>query len=130
MPDSPDPASKSPSPRVVVVGPCASGKSTLVNSLQEFGIEAWVAGQEHSVIRKLWDRRKPDVVVALDLSLDTLRERRGESWSADLFKVQHERLQDAFERADLVIDTGETPVEDVLSQVLDLLGRVAAKPAN
>ncbi len=42
------------STKIVVVGPCAAGKSTLVETLQVRGYDAHVSGQEHSAIASLW----------------------------------------------------------------------------
>lgn len=91
-------------PRVVVVGPCASGKSSLVESLQTAGYEAYCCAQEHSAIKSLWNHREPDVVIALDVDLDTVRKRRGETWPAAIFTAQLERLKEARAAAHLVID--------------------------
>ena len=113
--------SRSPSPRVAVVGPCASGKSTLVAGLLEAGVDAWVVGQEHSAVRSLWARRNPDLVIALDLELDHVRARRGQSWPANLYAIQHDRLREAFANADITLDTGVTAEHDVLEAVLALV---------
>ncbi len=51
--------------RVTVVGPCASGKSTLVKALKMHGIDARAAAQEHSAVAALWSRSDPDVLIAL-----------------------------------------------------------------
>ncbi len=108
-------------PRVVVVGPCASGKTTLVRLLRERGVDAYVCGQEHSIVRDLWRRQHPDVVVALDVDLETVRARRGDDWSAAIFEEQRRRLQDAMNAADLVIDTARVGPEDAVNLVLALL---------
>ncbi|MDQ3442703.1 MAG: ATP-binding protein [Chloroflexota bacterium] len=113
-------------PRVVVVGPCASGKTTLVENLKSVGVDARVSGQEHSAIRNLWQRLEPDVLIALDLELETLRERRYPTWSAGLYDVQHRRLEEAFEAADVTIDTSETPEEDVLEVALAVIAHYRA----
>lgn len=108
--------------RIVVVGPCASGKTTLVERLGELGYDARVVAQEHSVIRDLWQKRNPDVVVALDLDLEQVRERRSPTWSADIYRVQHERLDEAFEAADIRIDSGmhsEDEVEEIVLRWLE-----------
>jgi GTPase SAR1 family protein len=114
-------------PRVVVVGPCASGKTTLVENLKSVGVDARVSGQEHSAIRNLWQRLEPDVLIALDLDLETLRERRYPTWSAGLYDVQHRRLEEAFEAADVTIDTSETPEEDVLEVALAVIAHYRAR---
>lgn len=110
-------------PLVVIVGPCASGKSTLAKNLEEHGVRTHVVGQEHSAIKRLWQRRQPDFVVALDVDLETLRRRRGATWPADLYRLQHERLADAFSAASITIDTSDVPELDVVSMVLETLGQ-------
>ncbi|MBA2468976.1 MAG: hypothetical protein H0V37_06180 [Chloroflexia bacterium] len=112
-------------PRVVVVGPCASGKTTLVAKLTALGVDARVSGQEHSAVRNLWRRLEPDVVIALDVDLDTLRARRSPTWPAGLYAVQHGRLQEAFDVADVVIDTGTASEDEVLDAALAIIERHA-----
>ncbi len=110
--------------RIVVVGPCASGKSTLVDNLRARGYDAIVCGQEHSEIPNLWQRSAPDVLVALTVDLETIRARRGEDWPESIFRTQIERLEQAFSRATVMIDTSthsvETTLDIVLSSVRDL----------
>ncbi len=72
---------RSPAPprsiRVAVVGPCASGKSTLVSALRAAGYEARHPAQEHSFVKDMWQRLvDPDVLIYLDLSYESYRERR------------------------------------------------------
>ena len=107
--------------RIVVVGPCASGKTTLVDELVRRGYRAYAVAQEHSIIRDLWQKRDPDVVIALDLDLAVVRERRSPTWSADIYAAQHERLQPAFEAADLLIDTGEHDIEAAVAMSIAML---------
>jgi Ni2+-binding GTPase involved in maturation of urease and hydrogenase len=107
--------------RIAVVGPCASGKSTLVENLVNRGYRAYAVAQEHSIIRDLWSKRNPDILIALDVSLDVVRQRRTPGWSAEIYKAQHERLRPAFEAADLVIDTGARDAEEVLRMSVDLI---------
>lgn len=108
-------------PRIVVVGPCGSGKTTLVDHLTGLGYDARVVAQEHSIIRDLWQKRDPDVVVALDLDLDTLRARRSPTWSAEIFALQHERLRDAFAAADITLNTADHDEQDVVDIVTSWL---------
>lgn len=110
-------------PRVVVVGPCASGKTTLVRNLQAMGVDARVSGQEHSSIRNLWRRLQPDILIALDLDLETLRQRRDPAWPANLYSVQHARLKGAFMSANALIDTSCTPEADVLEAAMEVVTR-------
>lgn len=107
--------------KVVVIGPCASGKTSLTNRLRDLGYDAYVCGQEHSEIVNLWKRLAPDVLIALDIDLETLRRRRSATWSHRIFERQLERLRCGFEHADLVVDAASTDEDDVLRQVVDWL---------
>lgn len=107
--------------RIVVVGPCASGKTTLMNHLRDLGFDAKVCGQEHSAIQHLWKRLQPDLLVALDVDLGTLRERRHPAWSERLYQTQQQRLQSAFRSADLSIDSTSASAERVVETVLHWL---------
>jgi len=100
-------------PRVVVVGHCASGKSTLVENLRSDGIDAVASGQEHSEIAELWKRSRADLLVYLDVDLETIRQRRGRDWPALVFDLQEARLRRAREEADLVIDTARHRADEV-----------------
>lgn len=110
-------------PRIVIVGPCASGKSTLAEALRELGFDARVCGQEHSAVRDLWRRMHPDLLVALDVDLATIRARRHPSWSAAIYDWQRERLRSAFAHADLTIDAATVSCEDVVDEVVAHLRR-------
>jgi shikimate kinase len=110
-----------PAQRIVVVGPCASGKTTLASRLCELGLDVRVCGQEHSEIHNLWLKLEADVLVALTLDLATLRARRSPTWPERLYDVQQERLRDAYAAADVVIDTASTPLDDVVARVLDAM---------
>ncbi len=92
---------------IVVVGPCASGKSTLAARLIELGYRARVIGQEHSEIGRLWRRHDPALVIGLQASLATVRSRRGRDWSAAVYERQQRRLEPAMAAATVVLDTGE-----------------------
>lgn len=106
---------------ILVVGVCASGKSTLVKLLSQSGYSAYHVTQEHSGIPKLWRRRNPDLVVFLSASLSSIRERRRIAWGDETFRTQQLRLQDARHHADLVIDTDPLSPQQVLARVLSYL---------
>ena len=110
--------------RVAVVGHCASGKSTVVAALRERGIDACAVAQEHSAIADLWRRQSPDVLVYLDVGLESIRVRRdAPRWPDWLYDLQSARLSDARRHADIFIRTDALPVEDVVEQVLNALAR-------
>ncbi len=100
-------------PRIVVVGPCASGKSTLVERLRSHGHDAYAVAQEHSAVRDLWRRKDPDVLIALDVSLEVVRQRRSPEWLEAVYVRQHDRLATAYAAADLVIDTAAHDADQV-----------------
>ena len=104
--------------RIVVVGPCASGKTTLVTRLQALGYDALVSGQEHSAVRDLWRRTGPDVVIALDVDLATIRRRRSPEWPEQIYRAQRLRLERAFAAANLIIDTNAHDEDAVAGLVM------------
>ena len=111
----------SPTPRVVVVGPCASGKTTLVATLRAHGYDASVTAQEHSAIPRLWQRADPDVLIALVANIEAVRERREATWPGWLHDVQEARLANAEDAADLVIDTSHLDAAEVAERVMRFL---------
>jgi GTPase SAR1 family protein len=127
-----DPAGRksTPSQRIVVVGPCASGKSTLVERLKAARLDARASGQEHSAVRDLWATLEPDMLVALDIDLETLRARRSPDWPEDIYLRQRERLRHAFEVADLVIDSMANDADAVANVVIDAAREKGAKKSG
>ncbi|MGC4190656.1 MAG: hypothetical protein QM589_05380 [Thermomicrobiales bacterium] len=105
-------------PVVVIVGPCASGKSTLAVALRRFGIDARIVAQEHSIVADLWRRQQPDVLIGLDVDLETLRARRSPTWPASVYASQRERLAPAFAAAGLVVDTSPLDADQVVAVVV------------
>lgn len=115
---------ESPPPvRVAVVGPCASGKSTLVEALRAAGYDARHPAQEHSFVPDMWQRLVgPDVLVYLDVDYAAYRARRphhdpGPAYLAE----QHRRLAHAAQHANLRIDTSAMTAEAVRAEVLAFL---------
>lgn len=105
--------------RVAVVGPCASGKSSLVEALTERGFDAYSVAQEHSISSDLWARQKPDVLIFLDVSLLSIRIRReSPAWPSSVFEQQRIRLHDARAAADLIIDTDALGRQGVVEAAL------------
>jgi chloramphenicol 3-O-phosphotransferase len=118
------PATSVGSKKIVVVGPCAAGKSTLVTALRALGYDAHVSGQEHSEIATLWQHSQPDVLIALDADISAVRNRRGESWPEWLHDLQVRRLAAAAQAADLAIDTSTLSTHTVVARVLAYLERL------
>ncbi len=109
--------------RVGIVGPCASGKSTISRRLRDLGEDAYAVGQEHSGVLDLWKRRAPDVVVYLSVDIDTIRQRRGNpNWPEWILALQLERLRVARDHADLNIRTDEMSPDEIVDCIVRELG--------
>jgi cytidylate kinase len=113
--------------KIVVVGPCAAGKSTLVTALRELGYDAHASGQEHSEIAMLWQHSQPDVLIALEVDISAVRDRRGGSWPEWLHDRQVRRLAAASRAADLAIDTTAISPQTVVDRVVAYLQRREAR---
>jgi deoxyadenosine/deoxycytidine kinase len=72
-------------PLIVIVGVCASGKTTLARGLRELGYQVRTFAQEHSVSRRLWQRLDPDLLIVLECSYETIRRRKRISWGRDRY---------------------------------------------
>jgi hypothetical protein len=111
-----------PALRVAVVGPCASGKSTLTAALRAAGYEARQPAQEHSYVPDMWRRLvDPDVLIYLDISYEALLERRPHFGEQEYLEREKGRLAHARAHADLVVDTSELAAEEVRRRVLAAL---------
>jgi len=117
----------SESRKIVVVGPCAAGKSTLVAALRELGYDAHASGQEHSEIAMLWQHSEPDVLIALAVDIHAVRDRRGGSWPEWLHDLQVRRLAAASRAANLAIDTTALSPQTVVDRVVAYLQQTAAR---
>lgn len=109
---------------VKVVGPCASGKSVLAAGLRRLGYHASSAAQDHSYVPDMWQRlNPPDVLIYLDLSLETVhrRGRRGMGWDQEYLDEQHARLQHARAHCDLYLPTDGLSPEEVLARAVQFL---------
>lgn len=116
-----DDHSESTKLRVGVVGPCKSGKSTLVRGLQQAGYDAFQIAQEHSFAPSMWlVIGKPDVLVFLTTEYETTLE-RGLKWLRSDYDDQQPRLTHALKHADLTLATDTAPPEQILQTVLDFL---------
>lgn len=102
-----------------VVGPCASGKSTLVAALRALQYQVRHIAQEHSYVPDMWQRiGKPDLLIYLDVSYQVSAARTGAGWSEKIFEKQVSRLQHARSHADLYINTDALTPQQVLDEVL------------
>ena len=105
-----------------VVGPCGSGKSTLIAGLQRTGYIGRHIAQEHSYVPYMWKRiTNPDLLVYLKASFETCSKRRRLNWTIEDYTEQLHRLAHAYENADLLIETDPLSPDEVLARLLDFL---------
>jgi len=105
--------------QLVVVGPCASGKSTLVRGLRSHGYDARVCALEHIAVASLWRHQGNGTLIALTVALESIRLRRLARWSRTICAAQLARLVVAYDNADLIIDTDQLSSDGVLRAALD-----------
>jgi hypothetical protein len=110
---------RSSCPRIVVVGPCAAGKSTLVGNLRPKGYDIRSCVQEHSYMPDLWRRfSRADVLIFLDAQLSTIARRQGRSdWTQERLDVQRHRLAHARKHCDYYLQTDDLTREEVAERV-------------
>ncbi|MGA9191950.1 MAG: AAA family ATPase [Anaerolineales bacterium] len=109
-------------PKIAIVGPCASGKSTLASRLQALGYNARQIAQEHSFVPDMWQvLTQPDILIFLDASFETCTQRKQLDWNMAEYQEQQRRLRHARENCDILLDTTELSPEDVAKQVASAL---------
>jgi len=109
-------------PLIGVVGPCGSGKSTLISGLEPFGYACRHIAQEHSYVQAMWQIiSRPDLLIYLAASFSVSTARRKLDWREKDYQEQLRRLAHAREHAHLIIDTDNLTPEQVLQKALDFL---------
>lgn len=109
-------------PVLGIVGPCAAGKSTLVEKLRVRGYRAKHIAQEHSFVKDMWAQiARPDFLIYLDVSYEISCQRNRTAWSRKIFDNQVERLAHARQNADLYINTDHKSPAEVLAEVVSSL---------
>lgn len=112
----------SSSPLIGVVGPCGSGKSTLIAGLEKHGYRCRHIAQEHSYVKHMWQViTKPDILIFLESSFENSTNRRKLNWVPADYEEQQRRLSHAHTHADLIINTNILDSENVLAQALIFL---------
>ena len=110
--------------RVGIVGPCGSGKSTLIAALEARGYTCRHIAQEHSYVKDMWKRiSNPDVLIFLDASFPVSTARRKLNWNESDHAEQLRRLAHAREHADLIVETDSLSPDEIASRVLDFLNQ-------
>lgn len=113
---------------IAIVGACASGKSTLISGLTRRGYQCKHIAQEHSYVPDMWKRLvNPDILIYLDVKYETTLMRKKLNWSLAEYQEQVFRLKNAYENADIRIETDAlTPtrlIEDAEYQIQQILQR-------
>ncbi|MCC6499842.1 MAG: hypothetical protein IT313_06205 [Anaerolineales bacterium] len=112
-------------PLIGIVGPCGSGKSTLMAGLEARGYRCRHIAQEHSYVQAMWQIiTKPDVLIYLHSSFETSTKRRKLDWQEKDYHEQLRRLAHAREHANIIIETDQLTADEVLANTLDFLARL------
>ena len=112
-------------PLIGVVGPCGSGKSTLISGLEKHGYLCRHIAQEHSYVQAMWQIiSKPDILIFLQASFPVSTARRQLNWNEKDYNEQSRRLSHARQHAHIIIDTDDLTPEQVLQEVLNFLENV------
>ncbi len=115
--------------RIVIVGPCGAGKTTLANNLTRLGYDAHDCAQEHSHVQSMWEKiARPDLLLYLDVSLATIRARLSVDWEQSYLDEMNRRLANARAHAHLMLNTDPLTRDQVLARAVEFIqgpGRVA-----
>lgn len=114
-------------PLIGVVGPCGSGKSTLIEGLAGHGYACRHIAQEHSYVPYMWQViSKPDLLIFLHASFPVSTARRKLNWQLKDYEEQSRRLSHARAHAHIIIDTDHLTPRQVLQTALDFLNGLAS----
>lgn len=78
-------------------------------------------------MRDMWKRlTNPDVLIFLQASFPIIRGRCSNMihWSAPVYEEQQRRLSHALTHADLIIETDNLHIQDVLEKTLAFIGEI------
>lgn len=118
-------------PLIAIVGPCASGKSTLAGRLHAQGIHARQIAQEHSYVPDMWQvLTQPDILVFLDASYETCTLRKNLDWSESEYQEQQHRLRHARAHCDILVDTTDLSPDEVEARVKSALSGGQSPPVG
>lgn len=106
-----------------IVGPCTSGKSTLIANLRQVrAFNLRHIAQEHSYVQTMWQHiTHPDWLVFLDVSYSASMERKKLNWTEEEYQEQQRRLAHARSHADFYVNTDGLTPEQVAEKVLEFL---------
>ena len=113
-------------PLIGIVGPCGSGKSTLIAGLEKHGYRCRHIAQEHSYVKHMWQViSKPNILIFLECSFENSTNRRKLNWQPADHEEQLRRLSHAHEHAHTIIDTNSLNPDEVLATALNFLKEIA-----
>ncbi len=99
-------------------------------TLDSLGYSTRHIAQEHSYVKDMWKRlTNPDVLIFLQASFPIIRGRCSNMiyWSAPVYEEQQRRLSHALAHANLIIDTDNLQIQDVLTKTLAFIGEIKAE---
>ncbi len=104
---------------IAIVGPCASGKSTLAKALRQAGYQVRQPAQEHSYVPAMWQRlTQPDLLIYLDVDYSASLQRRPHiDYGPERLAEQHQRLAHARQHCDLYLDTSPLTPQEIFQEV-------------
>lgn len=117
--------------KIAIVGPCASGKSSLAGALRARGLDARQIAQEHSYVPDMWARlTRPDILICLHASYEVCTRRKNLPWTVAEYEEQIHRLRHARQNCHLFLRTDRLSPDEVFRQVWLALGdRLDPAPA-
>lgn len=115
-----------------MVGPCTSGKSTLIKRLRtQHDFELRHIAQEHSYVQTMWQRiSNPDWLIFLDVSYPVSMERHKLNWTEAEYDEQQRRLTHARQHADFYLNTDGLTPDEVALEVIEFLRQKGVWPEN
>ena len=112
-------------PTIAIVGPCASGKTTLAQALRAKNLLARQIAQEHSYVANMWEvLANPTVLIFLDASYPVCTQRKSLTWTPQEYATQKKRLKHAQTNCQIYINTDELTPDEVLQRSLKALKEI------